>query len=233
MIYPERESKNLEFKSELPIFKALIKTCVAFANGIGGEIIIGVEDETRKLLGVDDATKERVYEDFPNSLYDSTQPSLVPQIYEKLMGNESVIVINIAPTNRKPCFIKSSGIPNGVYCRVGAHTRKGTPDYVEELMREARHIYYDNEAVHADKAILDKSLLNEFYRDSKVTNKRMLNDKILTYAAGNKEVLVPTVAGTLFFSKIPNDYIPEAQMLCTRFMGTQNFTKLFGNFGCI
>ena len=44
MIYPERESKSLEFKAQLPNFKDVIKTCVAFANSVGGELIIGIED---------------------------------------------------------------------------------------------------------------------------------------------------------------------------------------------
>lgn len=221
MIYPERESKHLEFKSELPSFNVLIKTCVAFANGIGGEIIIGIEDGTRKVFGVSDNTKERIYESFPNALYDSTEPGLVPQIYEKLIGEVSVMAIKVAPTNRKPCFIKSKGIPDGVYCRVGPHTRKGTQDYIEELMRDARHIYYDSEAVHADKTILDKQLLKDFYKLSTISTKRLLNDKILTYVAGNHEELAPTIVACLFFSKEPSQYIPEAEIICTRFSGIE------------
>jgi predicted HTH transcriptional regulator len=49
-VLPERESKQLEFKFKLPYFKSLVKTSVAFANGVGGRIIIGVDDKTRKVL---------------------------------------------------------------------------------------------------------------------------------------------------------------------------------------
>ena len=49
MKYVERESKNLEFNSELPSFSKLIKTCIAFANGIGGDIVIGVEDQSQEI----------------------------------------------------------------------------------------------------------------------------------------------------------------------------------------
>ena len=38
IVYAERESKTLEFKSILPDFGKLIKTCIAFANGVGGEL---------------------------------------------------------------------------------------------------------------------------------------------------------------------------------------------------
>lgn len=221
MIYPERESKSLEFKSRLPNFNELIKTCVAFANGVGGELIVGIEDGTCKVIGIDETTRERVYEDFPNSLYDSTQPNLVPQIYEKSMGEQSVIVIKIVPINKKPCFVKTAGIPKGVYCRVGPHTKRATPDHIDELMKESRHLYHDNEGISVNEEILDKALLHEFYLGQKITNKRLLNDKILIHSPGNEEQLIPTVAGTLFFSHNPQYYIPEAQVICTRFSGTE------------
>lgn len=60
-IYPERESKILEFKAQLPHLAHLVKTCVAFANNAGGKLIIGVEDGTRKIVGVDEVTRNRVY----------------------------------------------------------------------------------------------------------------------------------------------------------------------------
>jgi len=40
--FKERESKVLEFKSTVKRFERIIKTAVAFANGVGGKIIIGV-----------------------------------------------------------------------------------------------------------------------------------------------------------------------------------------------
>src|ERR1700720_3912785 len=94
-IYPERESKSLEFKSRIPSFHSLIKTCVAFANGAGGKIVIGVEDDSRKVIGVDDAVRNRIYDEFPNSLYDATHPSLLVEIYEKRFNDISVIIIDV------------------------------------------------------------------------------------------------------------------------------------------
>jgi len=59
--YPERESKTLELKSRLPEFRTLAKTCIAFANCSGGEIVIGVEDGSRKIIGVSDNDRDRLY----------------------------------------------------------------------------------------------------------------------------------------------------------------------------
>jgi ATP-dependent DNA helicase RecG len=58
-VYPERESKSLEFKSRIPNFHNLIKTCVAFANGMGGKIIIGVDDKSREIVGIDEKVRNK------------------------------------------------------------------------------------------------------------------------------------------------------------------------------
>lgn len=221
MAFNEHESKHLEFKSEPPAFHKLIKTCVAFANGIGGEIVIGVDDRTQKIIGIDDKTRERIYENFPNALYDSTQPSLIPQIYERLIDKKSVLIIKIAPTNRKPCFVKSAGIPEGVYCRVGAHTRKATAYYIEELMRSAHNQFYDAEPVGTTIDILDKNILKTFYSTKSISPKKLLNDKIVIESPANPEIKLPTIAGMLLFSNAPHEHIPEANIICSRFMGTE------------
>ena len=129
-IYPERESKVLEFKVQLPHLTHLVKTCVAFANGVGGKIIIGVADDTREIIGVDDAIRNRVYDEFPNSLYDSTHPSLLAEIYEKSYDDVSVIIIDIPSSMQKPVFVKNEGLPKGVYLRAGTSTRRANEEYI-------------------------------------------------------------------------------------------------------
>jgi ATP-dependent DNA helicase RecG len=89
--YPERESRSLEFKASIPkSMQALVKTCIAFANDSGGKIVIGVADDTREILGISEKDRDRIYDDFPNSLYDSTSPNLFAQIYEKNFNDISV-----------------------------------------------------------------------------------------------------------------------------------------------
>ncbi len=215
--YPERESKSLEFKSALPNFYALIKTCVAFANGSGGKIIIGINDKSLEIIGVDNKTRDRVYDEFPNSLYDSTSPSLFAEIYEKNFGSVSVMIIEINYNGKKPVFIKTEGIPNGVYLRAGANTRKANLEYIEELMRENRRINFDEELVHAKTSVLSGELLKNVFK--RVDRKQLVSEKILTRSTTQGEKYFPTIAGTLMFCKSPEAYIPEALVHCTRFRG--------------
>ena len=217
-LFSEKESKTLEFKSKLPNFINLIKTCIAFANGIGGKIIIGIDDKTRQSIGIEDKERDRLYDDFPSSLYDSTSPSLFAQIYEQRFDDLSVLIIEIPLSPKKPYFLKIEGIPNGIYVRAGSNTRRATPEYIEDLMRESKRINFDEEIVQEDVSILSKELISGFYR-RQGNIKRMITDKIIAISAANREKYFPTVTGILFFCENPHHFIPEATIICTRFKG--------------
>ena len=216
--FEERESKTLELKSTLPKFETLIKTCIAFANGLGGRIVIGVEDANLEICGINEKIRKRVYDEFPNSLFDSTSPNLLVQIYEKNFNEHSVIIIKIPQSLKKPCFNKKEGIPKGVYLRVGSNTRRATEEYIEELMRESRRISYDEESIHSSIKILNKELLNSIFGSTQ-TKRRLASEKIIAHSPANPETFFPTVAGIMHFCENPEKYIPEATILCTQFKG--------------
>lgn len=218
-IYPERESKSLEFKSQLPHFNSLIKTCVAFANGIGGKIIIGIDDKTKEVIGINDNIRDRIYDHFPNSLYDSTSPNLLVEIYEKRFNDVSVVIIDVPSSIKKPVFIRSEGIPNGIYLRAGSNTRKANQEYIEELMRENKRMHFDEEIIHANVDILDKGLLKQIFK--RIDNKILTSEKVINCSTTHSEKYYPTIAGTLLFCEKPDLYIPEAIVHCSRFRGVE------------
>ncbi len=57
-----REGKTLEYKRDLSTPDGLLRTLVAFANTAGGVLVVGVEDGTRRVIGIPDvlATEERL-----------------------------------------------------------------------------------------------------------------------------------------------------------------------------
>lgn len=220
IIFPDRESKLLEFKSRVTDFLPLIKTSIAFANAAGGKIIIGVDDKTRTIIGATEKDRMHIQDDFPNSLYDSATPNIVPQIYERNFADKIVIVIEIPASPRKPYFLKSVGTANGTYVRVGSSTRKANQEYIEDLIRDAQRISFDEENIHQAKAILSKELLTQLYGKN-VTQSRLLADKVLTQHIANKELIAPTVAGVLMFTEQPHNYLPEALIRCTEFRGKE------------
>ena len=50
-IIKQPEGRRLELKEQLPSGSNLVKTVIAFSNDAGGEIYLGVKDETREYVG--------------------------------------------------------------------------------------------------------------------------------------------------------------------------------------
>lgn len=217
-IYPERESKTLEFKESLPKFPALIKTCVAFANTAGGQIIIGVENSTRRVIGASDHDRERLYEAFPNSLFDATNNGLLAYIYERNFNEHSILIIEILLNPKRPCFVKQEGIPKGVYLRVGASTRRAQEAHIEELMRESKNQHFDEEPTKVKLEDLSKTRLQQCYGTS-FSHKKLESDSVIVPSYMRTQQYNATISGVLMFYDEPDRYIPEAIVICTQFSG--------------
>ncbi len=67
------ENRKLELKRSLPPRAKWLKTIIAFANGAGGELILGVDDKSREILGI-----ENPFE-FPFRIPVSESPPIVPK----------------------------------------------------------------------------------------------------------------------------------------------------------
>ena len=75
------ESKNVEFKVNLPKDSAkYVKTIIAFANTQGGRLVIGVEDRTRNVTGVDDDSAFQIMDSIANAVADSCTPQIFSNI---------------------------------------------------------------------------------------------------------------------------------------------------------
>lgn len=72
------EGKTLEFKQDLSSSKNILKTLTAFANTAGGILLVGIEDGSKAVLGVDNPLDEE--ERLCNLIADSIEPRLVPSV---------------------------------------------------------------------------------------------------------------------------------------------------------
>jgi ATP-dependent DNA helicase RecG len=219
-VYPERESKNLEFKLKLPEFRTLVKTCIAFANCSGGEIIIGVEDGSRKIIGVSDKDRDRLYDEFPSSLYDAASPPLIPQIYEKSIADKVLMIIKIWPGDNTPYCLKSLGSPAGVFIRVGSSTRPANIQTIEDLQRDRKRIGYDEEISGHPISVLSEERLHHFFgRD--ISTRRLSAEKVIKDSPGGHGNSTATNGGILMFCDSPENIIPEAMIIVSRFAGIE------------
>lgn len=88
------ESLNMEFKVEVPKkSEKYMKSVVAFANTAGGKILIGVDDESREVVGVDKDEVFKMMDDITNAISDMCYPQIFPHIKVDTLEGKSVIVV--------------------------------------------------------------------------------------------------------------------------------------------
>ena len=75
------ESTNIEFKVVVPKkSEKYIKSVIAFANTAGGKIIIGVDDETHEIVGVDKDEISKIMDSITITISDTCYPQIFPNI---------------------------------------------------------------------------------------------------------------------------------------------------------
>ena len=105
-IIAKGENKNTEFKSQTPSSNKIAKTLIAFANGSGGKLIIGVSDSGDIIGFKGDLPSEM--DKISNIVHDLIHPSLLPEVYSYNVDGKILLVIEVFPSQIKPHYIKST-----------------------------------------------------------------------------------------------------------------------------
>ena len=138
------ESQNIEFKRELPNkSEKYIKTLAAYANSSGGKLIVGVEDKTREIVGVDVADVPKLIDKITNTLADTVTPQIIPSITSADIDGKIIIIVEIFPSPARPYYIRSMGVEEGTFVRVNATTRHADGIMLKELQLQGRKQSYD------------------------------------------------------------------------------------------
>ena len=128
------ESKNIEFKVQLPEdSKKYMKTIVAYANTSGGRLIIGVDDITKNIVGVEPSSVFQIMDRIANAVSDMCVPQIVPDITFQTMEGKCIVQIEIYPGQNRPYYIRSLGKENGTYIRVGGTSRPADEAILKDL----------------------------------------------------------------------------------------------------
>jgi len=212
------ESRKLEFKRELPRKSDILKTIVAFANGAGGELFIGVSDHHREIIGVKDPLL--LEEKISNMVFDGIQPFVSPFSSTMNIEGNSILVIKILPGIDRPYYKKSEGVREGVYVRVGSTNRRATPEMIDELRRQGRGIKFETE-IDISKSANDFNDL-ELSRFFKTFGQPDYTKETLTkwrFLQKNNGDYFPTVVGLVLFGKKDLLDYEYANIRLTRYQG--------------
>ena len=99
------ENRKLELKRSLPFRAKWLKSIIAFANGAGGELILGVDDKSRDIVGVE--TPFELEEKISNTIHDSIRPSISPYIQTINVKNRQLLSVQILPGHQRPYYLAS------------------------------------------------------------------------------------------------------------------------------
>ena len=224
------ESLNVEFKERIPD-KSIryMKTVVAFANGSGGKLIFGVEDGTRKIIGVETEQVFRDMDSIANAISDSCAPEIIPDISLQSAEGKTLIVVEVPEGRHRPYYVKSLGRDEGVYVRVSGTTRPADDFMIRELTIEGSCQHYDQMLCHglqvtqSDIEKLCRDLKEEAIRNARtpeekasvreVTLRQLLSWGVVTETGGD---IYPTNAYAILTG---SDMVPAA-IQCGVFKGT-------------
>ncbi len=222
------ESKNVEFKENPPLdSEKYIKTVIAFANYQGGKLLFGVEDKTRKIVGVDDAVLFQMMDRISNAITDACEPQIVPEIEPYTIDGKTVIVVTVSPEPHRPYYLKSKGKERGTYIRVGATTRPAGPEKIKELEMEGAKISWD-EQICVGFPVSENAIKNlcrdmNHYRKEMQVRKGVKLPLVTRTNLEDWNVLKKTSDGYLAsnaFALLTSSYFPYSKTQCAVFKGT-------------
>lgn len=129
-----RENKTTEFKRAYA--DDIKNTIIAFANGEGGTLYIGVDDDGT-VCGVEDVddTMLRV----TNVIRDAVRPDITMFVAceNDIMDGKPIVRVVVQPGTAKPYYLYKKGIrPEGIYVRQGASTVPATDTAILSMIKE-------------------------------------------------------------------------------------------------
>ena len=164
------EGKEIEYKETKPQDNLkFLKTVVAFSNCQGGNIVFGIEDKTLNVVGIPKEELFPMMDSIANAISDSITPQVVTDIAPLTVEGKNIILVRIPEGMAKPYFIKSLGIQNGVFYRMGGTTREADEILIKELVYEGSKRFFDAE-LFSDEPITDNDinhLCNLMYEEAK------------------------------------------------------------------
>lgn len=225
------ESKNMEYKVTLPeISEKYTKTIVAFANSQGGQLIIGVDDKTREVVGVDKDSVFKVMDSIANAVSDSCTPQIVPNITFQTIQNKTVVVASVTPGANRPYYLKSKGKEKGTYVRVAGTSRLAEPEKIRELEFEGARISWDEQiciGYHVTENEIKKLCrdINRYRREMQERRENVEKPQQVTRAQLiNWNVIKKTEDGYLAsnaFALLTGKHFPYSKTQCAVFAGTE------------
>lgn len=195
----------------------------AIANGSGGVLVFGVDDETRAVRGIPEDRLD-LLEGFVREIcQDALKPAFYPRIFRLTLPDAAGVPRAVLRVDvPRSLFVHRS--PGGYFLRVGSSKREMAPDHLARLFQQrsqSRLIRFDEAPVPGTaEADLDPALLERFRGESARDEPGVLARK-LAMVRDEGGIGRLTVAGVLLGTRAPQTWMPHAFVQAVAYRGTE------------
>lgn len=203
------ESTTIEFKESFG--NEAIQTIGAFANTLGGTVLIGVTDQGR---AVGCTVSDETLQEWANRIGQNSEPRIIPDLYRVDIDGLVIVAIEVQQYPMRPVAIRGR-----YYRRVDRSNVVMTVGEIADLHLQARGTSWDLQpAFGASFADLDEAAIREYVvRANKVGRRRVRDHETIEEILEKLSLAVngaPTWAAVLLFGESPQRLVSQASIHC-------------------
>ncbi len=211
------EDSQQQFKRDVTNARSLAGELVAFANGQGGRLFIGVADDgSLAPLGATDV--RRINQLLSNAATELVRPPISPLSENIVSDGGVVMMVTVAPGANRP-YTDHEGC---IWVKSGADKRRVTAREEMQRLFQQAHLIHGDEVGLAETSVanLDSESLREYID----TQLGPIGEAKLERVARNLNLLdaqgQANIAGMLLFGKQPQFRLPLSLVKAVAFPGT-------------
>ena len=225
----QHESSCVEFKQRLPAVEQVAELLCAFANTAGGDLVVGVEDKTRKVVGIAQEDALLLEEQIAGAGATHVAPLVFPMISVVQSAGKHMLIAHVEAGYQRPYRVTTGRNAGKVFVRIGSTTRVADAATIEMMELQARGLSWDQLPCPECRITdLDRSLLSEYARLRHARRGLPVPASFdepwlrrMRFATGSHAGLRPTRAAVLLFAPEPQQYYPQAGLEMARFRGAE------------
>lgn len=214
------ETCRVQFKERLNNRDGFAAEMIAMANTKGGDILVGVEDNTGEIVGLDYPELQALGSTIANIATDLIKPQIFPITevvnVETELGLKKVLVVHLEEGIAKPYKDRFGTI----WVKQGGDKRRLTDNSEQIRLFQQSGLIYVDEMIVPDTGVkdIDKDKVEEYLRKIEDTDLDIPEERLYRNLNIIKDERL-TLAGLLFFAKHPQQFRPAFCIKAVSYFG--------------